>query len=200
MLTALPTPPDMRVRIRRFFLVLHRSILRVVIGSDRSLLRSLLTPASPESVFTDPFHAFRQALLAGASTTRKSSMQVSPDKSMNLLCASSPFTKSIHRVRLCSVWPTRPLTRPSRTFLYVTSQIWWECDRRRRSGRYLRTHSQASSPRSVALAQLPSPSACSLEAVIWYTDLLEIPYYTQGTGPNWTAPHKFMPMTGVPKR
>jgi len=29
-----------------------------------------------------------------------------------------------------------------------------------KSGRLLRTHSQASSPRSVALPQLPSPSAC----------------------------------------
>jgi len=45
---------------------------------------------------------------------------------------------------------------------------------------------------------LPSPCACSLEAVIWYTDLLEIPYNAQGTSPKWTAPHKFMPMTGVP--
>ncbi len=104
--------------------LLENCVLRVVIGIDSSLLRPLLTPTPPESVFTGPFQAFRQALLAGASTTRKSSMQVSPDKDMNLPCASSPFTKSINRVRLCSVWPTRPLTRPSRTFLYVASQIW----------------------------------------------------------------------------
>ena len=103
-------------------------------------------------------------------------------------------------MRLCSVWPTRLLIRPSRAFLYVASQIWCECDRRRGSGRYLRTHSQASFPRAVTRTQLPSPSACSLEAVIWYTDLLEVSYNTQGTGPTWTAPHKFMPMTGVPKK
>jgi hypothetical protein len=45
-------------------------------------------------------------------------------------------------------------------------------------------HSQASFPRSVALAQLPSPSACSLEVVIWYTDLLEIPISHRGLEPN----------------
>jgi len=56
-------------------------------------------------------------------------------------------------------------------------------------------HSQASFPRSVALAQLPSPSACSLEVVIWYTDLLEIPISHRGL-----EPHKLMPMTGVPMK
>ena len=54
-------------------------------------------------------------------------------------------------------------------------------------------HSQASSPRSVALAQLPSPRACSLEVIIWYTGLLEIPISHRGL-----KPHKLMPMTGVP--
>ena len=56
-------------------------------------------------------------------------------------------------------------------------------------------HSQASFPRSVALAQLPSPRACSLEVVIWYTDLIEIPISHRGL-----EPHKPMPMTGAPKK
>ena len=60
--------------------------------------------------------------------------------------------------------------------------------------RLLPLHSQASFPRSVALPQLPSPRACSLEVVIWYTDLLEIPIPHRGL-----EPHKPMPMTGVPK-
>ena len=41
-------------------------------------------------------------------------------------------------------------------------------------------HSQVSIPGSVALAQLPSSGACSLEVVIWYTDLLEIPISHRG--------------------
>ena len=40
---------------------------------------------------------------------------------------------------------------------------------RRLSGRRLRTHSQASSPRSVTLPQLPSPRVISHELSIWYT-------------------------------
>ncbi|MFM2217501.1 MAG: hypothetical protein RL240_1819 [Planctomycetota bacterium] len=47
---------------------------------------------------------------------------------------------------------------------------------------------------TLALAQLPSPRACSLEVVIWYTDLLAIPISHRGL-----EPHKQMPMTGVPK-
>ncbi len=61
--------------------------------------------------------------------------------------------------------------------------------------RRLPIHSQASFPRSVTLAQLPSPRACSLGAVIWYTDLLEIPISHMGLEPN-----KLMPMTGVPSQ
>ena len=41
-------------------------------------------------------------------------------------------------------------------------------------------HSQVSIPRAVALAQLSSSGACSLEVVIWYTDLLEIPISDRG--------------------
>ena len=41
-------------------------------------------------------------------------------------------------------------------------------------------HSQVSILRAVALAQLPSARACSLEGVIWYTDLLEIPVSHRG--------------------
>ena len=46
---------------------------------------------------------------------------------------------------------------------------------------------------SVALSQLPSPRACSLEAVLWYTHLLEIPISHWGL-----KTHKPMPMSGVP--
>ena len=66
-------------------------------------------------------------------------------------------------------------------FLFVASQLWREWGRRRRSGRHLRTHSQASSPRSVALPQLPSPSTLSIGAYIWYTVLQSIPVFVQGT-------------------
>jgi hypothetical protein len=44
------------------------------------------------------------------------------------------------------------------------------------------------------LPQLRSPLACSLEVVIWYTDLLEVPISHRGL-----KPHKPMPMTGVPQ-
>jgi hypothetical protein len=66
--------------------------------------------------------------------------------------------------------------------------------------RRLPIHSQASFPCSVALAQLPSPSACSLEVVIWYTDLLEIPISHRGLVQCGRHPNNSMPMTGVPKK
>jgi hypothetical protein len=49
--------------------------------------------------------------------------------------------------------------------------------------------------RPLLTSALPSPRACSLEVVIWYTDLLEIPISHRGL-----KPHKPMPMTGVPMR
>ena len=58
----------------------------------------------------------------------------------------------------------------------------------------LSTHSQASSPRSVTLTQLPSPSTLPIGDIIWYTDLLEAPKFVQGL-----TPHYITPMPGVPK-
>jgi hypothetical protein len=63
----------------------------------------------------------------------------------------------------------------------------------------LPNHSQVSFPGSVALAQLPSARACSLEGVIWYTDLLEIPISHRGLVHCGRHPNNSMPMTGVAK-
>jgi hypothetical protein len=59
--------------------------------------------------------------------------------------------------------------------------------------------SQVSFPRSVALAQLSSPRACSPEAVICYTDLQEIPISQRGLVQCGRHPNNSMPMTGVAK-
>jgi len=58
-------------------------------------------------------------------------------------------------------------------------------------------HSQFSTPRSVALEQLPSPGASSLEGVIWYTDLPEVSTSQRGLVHCGRHPNNSMPMTGV---
>jgi hypothetical protein len=62
----------------------------------------------------------------------------------------------------------------------------------------LPNHSQVSTPRSVALEQLPSPGASSLEGVIWYTDLSEVSTSQRGLVHCGRHPNNSMPMTGVP--
>jgi hypothetical protein len=62
----------------------------------------------------------------------------------------------------------------------------------------LPNHSQVSTPRSVALEQLPSPGASSLEGVIWYTDLPEVSTSQRGLVHCGRHPNNSMPMTGVP--
>ncbi len=57
------------------------------------------------------------------------------------------------------------------------------------SVRNLAALAPASSPRSVALPQLPSSRALSIGAVIWYPDPLETPNLTQGTGTPQTHAH-----------
>ena len=85
-------------------------------------------------------------------------------------------------VRLCDDWLTR-LTEPA---LYDVSVRNLAALVRVRLATVLcqltDLHSQASSPRSVALTQLPSPSTLSIRDIIWYTDLLETPRLVQGTG------------------
>jgi hypothetical protein len=61
----------------------------------------------------------------------------------------------------------------------------------------LPNHSQFSTPRSVALEQLPSPRACSFEAVIWYTDIPEVSTSQRGLVHCGRHPNNSMPMTGV---
>ena len=52
-------------------------------------------------------------------------------------------------------------------------------------------------PRAVALEQLPSPGASSLEGVIWYTDLPEVSTSQRGLVHCGRHPNNSMPMTGV---
>ncbi len=136
---------------RRLLLVLHRLVLPVSIGLRGSVLRPLLAPASPAMDCSTAFQPFRQALLVGANDDSQAVWQVSPDKSVMLRCTSSPFTKSVVWERLRDVVLTR-LTNPA---LYDVSVRSLAALTRMRPaaipGRHLRTHSQASSPRSVAL-------------------------------------------------
>ena len=62
------------------------------IGIGSSVLRPLLTSALPSPAYAGLFLAFsrRDDLLPGAA-------QISQDKSIDFLCASSPFTKSLNR-------------------------------------------------------------------------------------------------------
>jgi len=46
---------------------------------------------------------------------------------------------------------------------------------------------------------LPSPSACSLDVVIWYTVPLEIPFLHRGLVHGGRHPYNSLPMTSVPK-
>jgi hypothetical protein len=89
-----------RRAVRWLLLVLRRSVLPVRIGSAASVLRPLLTSASPTTACTAGFQAFGQALLPGAG-------QISPDK--NVICrrASSCFTCEAVWERLRGVVPTR---------------------------------------------------------------------------------------------
>ncbi|MFT5524594.1 MAG: hypothetical protein ACI9HK_002549 [Pirellulaceae bacterium] len=99
-----------------------------------------------------------------------------------LRCASSPFTKLVVWERLRDV----VLTRLANPALYDVSVRSLAALTRTSPGgdkqtRRLRTYSQASSPRSVTLPQLPSSSTLPIGAIIWYTDRLEAPSLVQGT-------------------
>ena len=95
---------------------------------------------------------------------------------------SSSFTKSVVWERLRDVVLTR-LADPALYDVSVRSlaALTRICPGGDKQTRRLRTYSQASSPRSVALPQLPSSSTLSIGAIIWYTDPLETPSFVQGT-------------------
>ena len=84
-------------------------------------------------------------------------------------CTSSPFTKSSAWERLRDVVLTR-LPDPA---LYDVSVRSLAALTRMLPAVTPIEHSQASSPRSVALPQLPSSSTLSIGAIIWYIDLLK---------------------------
>jgi len=67
--------------------------------------------------------------------------------------------------------------------------------------RRLRTHTQASSPRSVTSPQLPSSSTLSIGRFIWYTEFLETPSLVQGTfTPLQSRPCRAYPYDARPVR
>lgn len=167
---------------RWLFLILHRLALPVSIGVRDAVLRPLLTPASPARSCDRAFRPFKRALLAGANDGPQAAWQVSPDKNVVCRCTSSSFTCAVVWERLRDVVLTR-LTSPA---LYDVSVRSLAALVRRRPGgeqqtRRLRTSSQASSPRPVARAQLPSPRTLTIGAIIWYADLLESPSLVHGT-------------------
>ena len=159
-----PTPPYMRVRIRRFNEE-EQVAARVI---------SATAPVWPAGSCDPAFLAFRQALLLGAR-------QVSPDKSVIGGRTSSSFTCGVVWERLRDVVLTR--LSPS-AWDDVSVRSLAALVRMRptaKSGRCLRTHSQASFLPQVAPEQLPSPRTWSLGAIIWYADLLETPTFVHGT-------------------
>jgi hypothetical protein len=111
-----------------------------------------------------------------------SRLQVSPDKSVIFRCTSSPFTWTVVWERLRDVVVTR-LTEPALYDVSVRSlaALTWNASGWGQQTRRLPIHPQASSPRSVALPQLPSSSTLSIGVDIWYTALLETPSLVQGT-------------------
>ena len=128
-----------------------------------------------------------------ASPTHGYASQTSPNKSVNFRCTSSPSTLesvgngfAVHgQLTSGSLWA-------SMAFLYVALQLWREWGRRRQSGRHLRTLSQASSPRSVASPQLPSPSTSIERLTFGILSSVQFPFSYRGL-----TPHKFTPMSGV---
>ena len=86
--------------VRWLLLVLHRSVLPFRSGSAVSVLRPLLTSASPATACTAVFQAFGQALLPGAG-------QISPDKNVIGRRAGLCFTCEAVWERLRGVVPTR---------------------------------------------------------------------------------------------
>jgi hypothetical protein len=108
-----------------------------------------------------------------------------------LQSASSPLNPQ--SIALRWAWSRRPLM----WFLFVTWRVCREnATDGASSGRYLRTHSQASSPGSVASPQLPSPRTVFQWKFIWYTDSLK----ETGTKHRGLSPHKITPMLGVLQR
>ena len=107
-----------------------------------------------------------------------------------LRCTSSPFTKSVVWERLRDVVLTRladpALYDVSVRSLAVLTRIGPGGDKQTRR---LRTHSQASSPRSVALPQLPSSSTSPSEQIIWYTALQKFPVSYRGLSPHNNHAH-----------
>ena len=109
-------------------------------------------------------------------------LQISPDKNVIFRCASSPFTNPTDWERLRDVVVTR-LVEPGLYDVSVRSlaALTWMHPGGDNQTRRLPIHPQASSPRSVALPQLPSYSTLPIGVDIWYTVLLETPSFVQGT-------------------
>ena len=159
---------------------LHRLVLPAIVGQRSSVLRPLLTPAPLGSACADPFQAFRQALLPGATTAREPSEQISPDKNVVCRRASSPFTCVVDRERLRSVVPAR-LTAPA--WYGVSVRNLATLVRMRLTTTVpvsFTTHSQASSPRRVASTQLPSPRALPIGVFICMISPSDFPISHRG--------------------
>ena len=142
------------------------------------------------------FQGFGQALLAGATCGLDHTMQISPDKNVMFRCTSSPFTCVVVWNGFARDGAAR-LTTPA---LYGVSVRNLTALMGSRLGgveqtQRLRTRSQASLPRSVTLAQLPSSSTCLSTVVIWYTEFLKVPVSYRGL-----SPHNIPPMPGAPMR
>ena len=116
-----------------------------------------------------------------ASSTHGYAPQTSPNMNVDFPDTSSPSTKSASwddfavsglLIFSCSV--------ASMTFLFVASSVRRECGQRGHSGWHLPSHSQASSPRSVTLPQLPSPRIIP-QSNKWRIVILKTPITMQGT-------------------
>ena len=83
------------------------------------------------------------------------------------------------------------------TFLFVASSVRRECGQRGHSGWHLPSHSQASSPRSVTLPQLPSPRIIP-QSNKWRIVILKTPITMQGTFTPKSTPQ--VGRTGQPER
>ncbi len=118
-----------------------------------------------------------------ASSTHGYAPQISPNMNVNFPCASSSSTARFCRERFRCLRATHlRFLAASMTFLFVASQFRRECDRRRQVVSVVtQTHSQASSPRSVTLPQLPSPRTLSPRMTVGMLPSREPPVFVQGT-------------------
>ncbi len=118
---------------------------------------------------------------------RVASSGISGNNACGIVAPSSSNECNLERLKVSFLLPHQIITAPPLSSAqplrqYELAHKDTAAGQRERSGALsLAALAPASSPRSVALTQLPSPSTLSIGDITWYTDLLETPSLAQGT-------------------